>query len=41
MKNDLFRIDYFALVMDIFSFGIYSGYHNIKRIEAQGIKKKN
>lgn len=36
MKKDGFRIDFFALVLDLFSFGIYSGYTNIKRIENQG-----
>ena len=36
MKKDGFRIDFFALVLDLFSFGIYSGYNNIKRIENQG-----
>jgi len=36
MKKDGFRIDFFALVLDFFTFGIYSGYNNIKRIENQG-----
>ena len=33
MKDDRFRIDFVALVLDFFTFGIYSGYHNIQRIE--------
>jgi hypothetical protein len=33
MKDGGFRIDFFALVLDCFTFGIYSGYHNIQRIE--------
>jgi len=40
MKKDGFRIDFFALVLDFFTFGIYSGYNNIKRIEQMGLKKK-
>lgn len=31
--NDRFRIDFFALVVDVFTFGIYSGYQNIRRME--------
>jgi hypothetical protein len=40
MKKDGFRIDIFALVLDLFTFGIYSGYNNIKRIEGTILKKK-
>jgi hypothetical protein len=31
--NDRFRIDFIALVVDVFTFGIYSGYHNIRKME--------
>jgi hypothetical protein len=40
MKNDRFRIDFVSLVLDLFTFGIYSGYKNIKKIEQMGNKKK-
>lgn len=33
MKDDRFRIDFVALILDVFTFGIYSGYHNIQKIE--------
>jgi hypothetical protein len=40
MKNDLgFRIDFCALVLDLFTFGIYSGYSNIKKIEEKRFKQ--
>lgn len=33
MSDGRFRIDFVALVLDFFTFGIYSGYNNIQRIE--------
>lgn len=40
MKNDFgFRIDFCALVLDVFTFGIYSGYCNIKKIENYKFKQ--